>query len=245
MNLFIHFIKNFIRIISFNYFFYETLDDKIKHENFVKYAKKEDSEALFELSKLYLNTESFDFNDLSFGIYILKKSFELGHQESGTKLSNIYLHIYSKTKNIDFFNTALNMNLTLAKDGNVEANLFLGFYYENNSEYKKSLSYFKAAAKQNNPSALLALAFMYKDGKGVDIDNDKYLYLLKKSAENNLDDAQYLLGKIYLEKGQISSIYELLINEDKDKNNYTYNFNCAKNGLKKQLNRNMLARPIY
>jgi len=46
--------------------------------------------------------------------------------------------------------------------------------------------------------ALLALALMYLNGRGIDIDDDQGLSLLRLAAQNGSMEAQYRVGEIYL-----------------------------------------------
>lgn len=51
--------------------------------------------------------------------------------------------------------------------------------------------------KQNNPTAMIRLALYYFEGRGVGVDNDKALTLIKRSADMNDMRAQKLLSRLY------------------------------------------------
>ena len=48
---------------------------------------------------------------------------------------------------------------------------------------------------------MLLLSFMYLDGEGVKKDRDKSFEYGLKAAEAGDDDAQFMIGKLYLEGG--------------------------------------------
>ena len=59
----------------------------------------------------------------------------------------------------------------------------LGLYYSEANDLAKSIQYYQRAAELNNADALLELYYIYGEGVGVEQDDDKALFFLKKVAE--------------------------------------------------------------
>lgn len=61
----------------------------------------------------------------------------------------------------------------------------------------EALKILVALVKQNNPTAMIRLALYYFEGRGVGVDNQKALSLIKRSADLNDCRAQKLLSRLY------------------------------------------------
>lgn len=59
----------------------------------------------------------------------------------------------------------------------------LGLYYSEANDLAKAIKYYQRAAELNNADALLELYYIYGEGIGVEQDDDKALFFLKKVAE--------------------------------------------------------------
>ena len=59
----------------------------------------------------------------------------------------------------------------------------LGLYYAEKADLAKSIQYYQRAAELNSGDALLELYYIYGEGIGVEQDDDKALFFLKKVAE--------------------------------------------------------------
>ena len=59
----------------------------------------------------------------------------------------------------------------------------LGLYYGEKADLAKSIQYYQRAAELNYGDALLELYYIYGEGIGVEQDDDKALFFLKKVAE--------------------------------------------------------------
>ena len=59
----------------------------------------------------------------------------------------------------------------------------LGLYYAEKADLAKSIQYYQRAAELNYGDALLELYYIYGEGIGVEQDDDKALFFLKKVAE--------------------------------------------------------------
>ena len=60
----------------------------------------------------------------------------------------------------------------------------LGLYYAEKADLAKSIQYYQRAAELNYGDALLELSYIYGEGIGVEQDDDKALFFLKKAAES-------------------------------------------------------------
>ena len=65
----------------------------------------------------------------------------------------------------------------------------LGLYYSEANDLAKALKYYQRAAELNNADALLELYYIYGEGVGVEQDDDKALFFLKKAAESGAQEA--------------------------------------------------------
>ena len=65
----------------------------------------------------------------------------------------------------------------------------LGLYYSEANDLAKAIKYYQRAAELNNADALLELYYIYGEGVGVEQDDDKALFFLKKAAELGAQEA--------------------------------------------------------
>ena len=65
----------------------------------------------------------------------------------------------------------------------------LGLYYSEANDLAKAIKYYQRAAELNNADALLELYYIYGEGIGVEQDDDKALFFLKKVAELGSQEA--------------------------------------------------------
>ena len=65
----------------------------------------------------------------------------------------------------------------------------LGLYYAEKADLAKSIQYYQRAAELNYGDALLELSYIYGEGIGVEQDDDKALFFLKKVAELGSQEA--------------------------------------------------------
>jgi len=96
------------------------------------------------------------------------------------------------------YETALQLLRTPAEQGNVEAQLLLGFMYHDGEgvpqNYAEAARWFRKAAEQGNVAAQAALGGMYLDGLGVPKDPAQAKHWLQKAAEQGVPFAQSILG---------------------------------------------------
>jgi TPR repeat protein len=98
------------------------------------------------------------------------------------------------------YETALRLLRTPAEQGNAEAQLLLGFMYEDGKgvpqDYAEAARWFRKAAEQGNIAAQGTLGSMYLDGLGVPKDPAQAVRWLRKAAEQGLPPAQSVLGEL-------------------------------------------------
>ena len=71
-----------------------------------------------------------------------------------------------------------------ASNDEPEALYQLGLYYAEKANLAKAIKYYQRAAELNNAEAALELYYIYGEGFGVEQDEDKALFFLKKAAES-------------------------------------------------------------
>ncbi len=65
---------------------------------------------------------------------------------------------------------------------NVRTQLTKANTYYNQGDYQNAILWLTKAAGQNNPEAQDALGYIYANGKGVPVDNEKAVYWYKQAA---------------------------------------------------------------
>lgn len=101
--------------------------------------------------------------------------------------------------------TFLEQSLRLAGEGNVEAQMNLGYMYlyGNNGveqDFEKAFEYYDMAAKQNNPIALNNVGSLYFNGIGTKKNRAEAIRYFNESAKLGNDNAATNLAFIYLTK---------------------------------------------
>lgn len=99
--------------------------------------------------------------------------------------------------------TPLQREIRLAEEGNLDAQLVLGYVYlygENGvqQDFDKAFHYYELAAAQNDSVALNNLGSLYFNGIGTAVDYRKATELFAQAAQNGSDDAAVNLAFIYL-----------------------------------------------
>jgi TPR repeat protein len=89
-----------------------------------------------------------------------------------------------------------------AEEGNAEAQFRLGVIYGNGDEgveidHQKAMAWFSQAARQGHENALITMAWMYANGAGVDMDEDKARELYLMAADHGSAKAQYVVATMF------------------------------------------------
>lgn len=117
------------------------------------------------------------------------KAADKGYAPAQLNLANCYIpHNYEK---VVYWLTKAYENKYLAACHNLAD----CYYYGNGVEqsYEKAFEIFQKGAA-NNPRCLYRLGVMYREGLGIDADNEKSRQLLIEAAEKGIASAQYLVG---------------------------------------------------
>jgi len=89
-----------------------------------------------------------------------------------------------------------------AEKGNAEAQFRLGVIYGNGDEgveldQQQAMAWFSQAARQGHENALITMAWMYANGAGVDVDEQKARELYLMAADHGSAKAQYVVGTMF------------------------------------------------
>lgn len=114
-----------------------------------------------------------------------------GDEQAGANLNNLCSTLGDTVKVIDS-----------ARDGDVEAQFNLGYYYYNGQnglpiDYKKSRVWYEQASKLGHPTAMSNLAWMLWYGEGGQPSRKRTITLLRKSAKLGFVIAIRSLGQLY------------------------------------------------
>ncbi|UCF31846.1 MAG: sel1 repeat family protein [bacterium] len=99
--------------------------------------------------------------------------------------------------------TALTLLTPFAEQGDVQAQLKVGFMYFYGEgigrDYEEAAAWLTRAASQGNPIAQTMLAKMYQNGWGVERDYAKAITWCRRAAEQGYAEGQATLGQYYAE----------------------------------------------
>ncbi len=143
--------------------------------------------------------------DMDKALICLVKAAKLGHAEAQCRVGEIAITEFGEYDNgIEWLRKS-------AEQGNPFAMRFLGFVYEEKDKTESADWYAKAAtalykaAKQDDPRAMLDLARLYRDGKGVSKDPAEAKRWFEQAAKMYLalaeqgdPDAQCMIGEFYV-----------------------------------------------
>lgn len=87
-----------------------------------------------------------------------------------------------------------------ADQGNVRAQVLLGYILDVSEYDEEAVKYYQMAADKQDPEALYALGGMYGAGEGVKKDPKKALELVRAAAEAGYDAAVNYMAQIYWER---------------------------------------------
>ena len=122
-------------------------------------------------------------------------------------LASTIVNVKNQSRNIDIFQEWLDSfgfvvdsidNLeALANNGNVNAMFLLGVYYYQVQRYDQSRAWLEVAANEQHPGAMNQLAWIYREGLGVDQDLDYAVAWHRNSAEAGYPRAMTNLAYLY------------------------------------------------
>ncbi len=191
-------------------FCYETGYVKIDIQKAIEcYAKASDlgvAAAARSLGDLYyFNTpiEDSEIENVKNALKYYERAFYLGDVQIAKKIGFIYLNneeLKDVPKAIEWYEKGLSL-------GDNSLNFDLAYVYLNDRfvphDYEKGLKYLAEGVKHNDPESLYMQARIYEDGwYGIEPDEKKYVFYLKKAAKLYQDDALLDLGYYYYKKGK-------------------------------------------
>ena len=137
-------------------------------------AKQNNTIGMTNLADLYLRE-----NKLKKAKPLLVKAAEKEHGYAQYLLAMNFFY-YKQENNTE----ALYWLEKSASNDEPEALYQLGLYYAEKADLAKAIKYYQRAAELNNAEAALELYYIYGEGFGVEQDEDKALFFLKKAAES-------------------------------------------------------------
>lgn len=174
----------------------------------LKKAESGDSDAMNEVAFWYENGLTIDKIEIvqiqpKLAFEWTKKSYENGNLEGIEKYAD-YLsngeYLYCE-KNIEL---AMQLYEKAMKEGSTTAAYSLGIEYRNKQNFQKAFEFYNKsnASSQFFPELSIGLCYYY--GIGTTKDKGKALEIFEKieigkNSEYEVDEANYLIGKIYLE----------------------------------------------
>ncbi len=147
---------------------------------------------------------------------ITKESTSVVTTENTSSVNeNDPVYQYNKGKeywNKKLYKEAVEWYTKSANQGNADAQINLGYMYENgygvDKSYDKAVELYEKSAIQGNSYAQNNLGYMYENGYGVDKSYDKAVELYKKSAIQGNSYAQNNLGYMYENGYGVSKNYD-------------------------------------
>ena len=137
-------------------------------------AKQNNTMGMTNLANLYLRE-----NKLKKAKPLLLKAAEKEYGYAQYLLAMNFFDLYSENNK-----EALFWLERAASNDEPHALYQLGLYYAEKADLAKSIQYYQRAAELNYGDALLELSYIYGEGIGVEQDEDKALFFLKKAAES-------------------------------------------------------------
>ena len=165
-----------------------------------------------ELGRMYMDGYYLERNDDAEALKWLRLAAAQGDEYTVVddyvirNLTNMYLQGRGATKDDADKNKWL---LLMAENGNVKAQLEVGYRYLKNRDVQnieEAVKFFKLAAAQGNATAMYEIGKIYKDGgrlgyggqdQGFERDNAEAVKWFRRAVELGQTSAQYELGRMY------------------------------------------------
>ena len=144
-----------------------------------------------------------EIDNIKNALRFYERAFCLGDIQIAKKIGFIYLNdetLSDVPKAIEWYEKGLSL-------GDSSLNFDLAYVYLNDRfvphDYEKGLAYLADGVKHNDPESLYMQARTYEEGLfGIEPDEKKYVYYLKRAARLCQDDALLDLGYYYYKKGK-------------------------------------------
>ncbi|MDG2395542.1 tetratricopeptide repeat protein [Candidatus Thioglobus sp.] len=173
---------------------------------YAKAAEQDFVAAQYNLAVMYRRGEGSEIdNKEAFRWY--ERAAQLGYGIAQLTLAKLY----EKGVGIEKSDTlAQTWYLRAANQLDPEAQFYLAEFYQQRHNYIQAASYYRKASDQDYIPAQYAFAISLLEGKGVIQDTDKAQQLLLKTAQVGSAKAQFQLGKLLRNKGQVLEAREWL-----------------------------------
>jgi uncharacterized protein len=199
----------------------------------IQKAEHGNCEAMNELSFIYENGLTIDNIEIvkpdpQIGFHWTEKSYKNGNLEASVKYADFLSDGNYKycQKNIEL---AMKLYEKAMNEGSSIATYNLGLEYRNKQQFEKAFELYQKADQAEDYFAELTIGLCYYYGIGTNKDRLKALEIFKSLNKENyteyeIDEANYLIGKIYLEGEIVEQSFELarqyleLANQDGDHN---------------------------
>lgn len=158
-----------------------------------KAASMGDSKSVLDLAYLYMKEKNY-----SEAIYWYGIESKAENSYAKVQLAYIYQNGLGIEKNIKIAKELLEEATEL---GNIEAYYRLAYIYMYEKEfrnYEKAFLLFEIAANNDNEKAMNSLAYMYKNGLGVNMDLEEAYNWYYLAANKGIDEAKLHLADLYL-----------------------------------------------
>jgi len=169
---------------------------------FLKAAKLENADAMFELGYRCYNEGLGVTGNEAEAVRWIKSAAERGHDEAQLNLGLCYFEGCGVKKDEV---EAVKWIKLAAMQKNVEAQIVLGNFYYNGmgvaEDKVEAAKWYKMAAEEGDAKAQIELGDCYSEGKGVTKNEAEAVKWYRKAAEQNNAEAQHRLGYCYI-KGE-------------------------------------------
>jgi len=153
--------------------------------------------AQYKLAMMYAAAENVNKNYAITRIY-LTRSAQQNYPQAQYMMGVLYNEgrVFKKNEKL-----AIEWLLKASENNNPAAQHYLARYYLNKKNYKFVFFWLEKAVKLNYQPAMIDMGYLYYHGQGVTKDYSKARALLQTPAENNVMQAQYMMGKIFYTGG--------------------------------------------
>ena len=146
----------------------------------IQLSKKQNKKAMFELAKIYCNSNDSNLIKKAINIFVL--TGENGYIESYYYLGLIFYKLKDYEESYRYFSLA---------DKYPKSNIYLGLIELNgkikNSSKRKGFLYFVSGSKKKIHECDYLLGICYQNGYGVNISEEKNNYFFSKGMKFNVD----------------------------------------------------------
>jgi TPR repeat protein len=125
---------------------------------------------------------------------LLQQLAEQGNAPAQFNLAQMYHNGQGVAQNND---QALIWYRKAAEQGQVEAQNYLGWFYNAAQDYSPAVAWYRKAAEQGYAEAQYNLGWLYAKGRGVAQDDKQAVDWFSKAAQQGYADAQFNLGWMY------------------------------------------------